>query len=323
MQAKGRVLVTGASGRIGRHVVAALTAAGYAVRAMSTKAQPDAPGVEWIRMNWHDTLDFVPAVDGCAAVLHLGAELREITRMQRANVEATQALLEASGKAGVRHFCYVSSISVYGSPRTRLVTEATPCVTPDADVANEYMAEDYLRCYARTKLLGEQAVAAASLPPDRVILRPTVVVDGADILEAADWSLPRKMWRAYRHTHHVYVGDVAGAMLWFLDAAMAQETPRVACETYNLSNDDEADNTYARLWREAYRRTGDARFRCPVHAPGVLDLAKDLVKYRTRELRYPLGLFRVSADRLYATGYRHATGMRSARANAIASLGSR
>jgi nucleoside-diphosphate-sugar epimerase len=318
-----RVLVTGASGRIGRHVVRALLAAGYAVRAMSSSPRSDGPPVEWIAMDWSESLDFAPAVEGCDAVLHLGAELHEAARMPRVNVAATRALVAAAGAAGTRHFCFVSSVSVYGSPRTRIVTEASPCVTPDADIRSEYMAEDYLRCYARTKRQGELIVEAAQAPADRVILRPTVVVDDAGILESAAWSLPRKMWRGYRHTHHIHVEDVVGAMLWFLERSFTAQPARTGCETYNLSNDDEADNTYANVWREAHRRTGDARFRCPAHAPGLLDQLKDLAKYRTTEWRYPLGRFRVCGERLRARGYSYAAGIKAARAAAIAALGAK
>ncbi len=97
--AQTRVLVTGATGKIGRHVVNELLARGYPVRALTSKRIAKVPAsdrLEWCQLDFQESLDFDPLVRGCAAVIHLGAELDVTERMQRSNVEATRALAEAS-----------------------------------------------------------------------------------------------------------------------------------------------------------------------------------------------------------------------------------
>src|SRR5689334_5884965 len=96
------VRVTGGTGRTGVYLIRSLIERGYRVRAVTSRIPPDQPGVEWRRMDFHQDLNFDTALEGCSAVLHLGAELSVIDRMQRANVDATGALVASAERAGVR-----------------------------------------------------------------------------------------------------------------------------------------------------------------------------------------------------------------------------
>ena len=156
--AQTRVLVTGASGKIGRYVVAELVARGYAVRALTSKPVEKSrglqDGVEWRQFDWHQSLALEPLVEGCSAILHLGAEIMQMDKMQRSNVEVTRTLARAAEAAGIKFFCYISSIAVYGSSLSATVTEESPVLTADRDIKSEYIAVEYLRAYGRTKLAG-------------------------------------------------------------------------------------------------------------------------------------------------------------------------
>ena len=194
---KPRVLVTGASGRIGRHLVSELVARRYAVRALTSRLTPpkpaDSAGVEWRHHDWQVSLDFEPHLDRCVAVLHLGAEITNIKRMYRSNVEATQALTRAAEKAGINFFCYTSSVAVYGSALTRRVTEDSPVLTENEDVKSEYWAVESLRSYGRTKLLGETKLREEARKGEYIIFRPTVVVDIPDLVALGEISPIKKM----------------------------------------------------------------------------------------------------------------------------------
>jgi nucleoside-diphosphate-sugar epimerase len=307
-----RVLVTGASGKIGKHVVSELVARGYAVRALTTKpveAVADLQHeVEWHRFDWHQSLAFDSVVEDCAAVLHLGAELTQIEKMQRSNVEATQALARAAEAAGAQFFCYVSSVAVYGSSLNATVSEDSPVLTDDRDVKSEYLAVEALRCYGRTKLAGERKIREEAERIEYVILRPTVVVEADDLIDLGSWSSMKRAMAGYRHSQQIFVLDVVHAILWFMERSLARASHQPGISVLNLADDSIAENTYARFFRRAYSRSSDRRFRC-VQLPWVFDGLRDLLKFKILPFRHTLGRMRFSTDRLYATGYRHRYGI--------------
>jgi len=309
------IFVTGGSGRTGRYLLQTLVARGYPVRAVTSRDCPRQPGVEWRQMDFHQSLDFDEALQGCAAVLHLGAELSKIDRMERANVDATEALVASAERAGVKFFCYTSSVAVYGSPRSRLVTEDTPALSADREVRREYNADAAPRAYARTKLAGELRVRAGAKNAEYVIFRPTMVAADADILEVRDWGLARRLRRGYRHAHQIHVEDFVHAILWFMERALARGHAEPGVIIYNLSNDEIEQNTVAALLRKADRQSG-RRFRTP-YLPAVIELLGSMIKYRNWQRRYPFGMLRFSPGKLYATGYRHKIGIAEAQDRAF------
>jgi len=115
VSALSTVLVTGASGLLGRSLLARPAAAGYRVRAMSRRALARsgagaAPGVEWVAADLA-TGDGVPAaVAGVDAVIHAASDPRGDTR--RTDVAGTELLLASAERAGVRHVVYVSIVGI-------------------------------------------------------------------------------------------------------------------------------------------------------------------------------------------------------------------
>ena len=318
-----RIFVTGGTGRTGRHLISELLRRGYRVRAVTSREPSVQSGVEWLKMDWHEDISFDPRLEGCAAVLHLGAELSNIPKMYRANVEATEALACSAERVGVRFLCYTSTISVYGSPRRRVVTEDAPVVTTERDTRSEYLAEDFFRAYARTKLLGEKRIETLTKQIDCLIVRPTVIVDLGDILDVGNWSLFRKCLLASRHSHQIYVKDVVYMILSFMERSLARPVRQSGVEVYNLSNDDVDYNTHAYFLRKAYKATGERRFWCPPRMPGAADMFRLMFKYRSRQLRYPPGMLRYSPEKLYRTGYRHPFGILEAHKRAIGNIAKR
>jgi nucleoside-diphosphate-sugar epimerase len=309
--AQTRVLVTGATGKIGRHVVNELLARGYQVRALTSKpvaAATASDGLEWRRLDFQESLDFDPLVRGCAAVIHLAAEMNVKERMQRSNVEATRALAGASERAGVKVFCYTSSVSVYGSSRRRRVREGSPVLTTARDVRSEYWAEEGLRCYGRTKLQGELAISTVAQNVEYIILRPTVVIDIQDLMKLRDWSKARKHLSGSGHAHHIYVYDVADAILWFMERGLMRDQPLAGVSIFNLSEDDTPIHTFGQIFKTAYETSNDREWRA-VAMPWPAQWLLMMAKHRTLLLRQPLGRMLFSGDKLREAGYAIRLGM--------------
>jgi nucleoside-diphosphate-sugar epimerase len=162
------VLLTGASGFVGRHLLPSLAEAGYAVRAaVRPSSRIDSmDGIEVVRVaNFEDGVDWTSVLCGVSAVVHLAALAHTLEHVadqpyDLINRAATEALARAAAKAGVAHFVFVSSIRAQCGPSADHVLDETdePCPV-DA--------------YGRSKLAAEAAVAAAGIPC--TIFRPVLV----------------------------------------------------------------------------------------------------------------------------------------------------
>ncbi len=311
-QQKTRVLVTGATGRIGRVVVSDLLDRGYRVRATTSKEIPagDDRGdaLEWQRFDFQASPDYDVLVAGCAAVLHIGAEMADPERMWRANVEATGWLAAAAEREGVKAFCYTSSVAVYGSGREPTATENAPLLTVENDIRSEYWAIDQTRAYGRTKLGGEYALREHAKSVRYTILRPTVVVSVAQIVDIREWSRVKRHLTAHRHAHHVFDGDVSDAIIWFMQCALDGKGEPGSIATYNLSEDEFPEPTHADFMRKAFAVNGDRRFRV-LRVPPIVDWMRDFLRFRTLPLRHPGWSMRFPNDRLRAAGYRPRFGL--------------
>jgi NAD(P)-dependent dehydrogenase (short-subunit alcohol dehydrogenase family) len=87
------ILVTGATGALGRHLIGELRSSGYQVRCQYRTRSGTVEGPNWQGMDFLESLDFSALVAGCDAVIHLAAETNHGPVMHRVNVEATAALV--------------------------------------------------------------------------------------------------------------------------------------------------------------------------------------------------------------------------------------
>jgi dihydroflavonol-4-reductase len=170
-----RALVTGATGFIGSHVVAALAAAGHEVRAFDRRAATDTlPGVEAVEGNVLDGAALLRAMRGFDAVFHLAAVYSyaraHARAMQAVNVDGTRAVLDAAARAGVRRVVHTSSCATCGPVAGRAATEV-----------DEPPVWELAVPYKRTKLEGERlALAAGRNGLDVVVVNPTTPVGPGD-----------------------------------------------------------------------------------------------------------------------------------------------
>jgi len=112
------VLVTGASGFVGRHVVPALVRAGWSVRraVRSPEGVDDEVVIESIgpETDWQAALDGVDAVVHLAARVHHKHEEHAVQLYRNVNIAGTLHLARCAATAGVRQFIFVSTVLVHG-----------------------------------------------------------------------------------------------------------------------------------------------------------------------------------------------------------------
>lgn len=104
-----RVLVTGATGMLGRAVVSELLTEGHSVAAMSRRVRRW-PGVEPVLADLTEGTGVDAAVDGVQAVLHLASAPYQRGYTDEVEVIGTQKLLTAAAAAGVQHVVYTSIV---------------------------------------------------------------------------------------------------------------------------------------------------------------------------------------------------------------------
>jgi len=121
---RSTVLVTGASGFVGRAVVKRLARDGYEVRAASRRAVVGVPEsinvVEGIDLT--PDFDWDPVVAGCQSIVHAAARVHvmnesasdPLSEFRRVNVAGTIALARSAARAGVSRFVFISSVKVNG-----------------------------------------------------------------------------------------------------------------------------------------------------------------------------------------------------------------
>ena len=170
---EGRILVTGANGSVGSHLVRALAESGWDVVAgVRRKADASFPNVQIVEYGDVATSDAsFPPLDGITQIVHLAGSAKAPPSagpdyLQTVNCKATLKLAEQAEKSGVEHFVFVSSAAVYERPERRSGT-TVKTIAPDSD-------------YGRSKLHAENQLADKIKEMAVTIVRPSLVI-GTDV----------------------------------------------------------------------------------------------------------------------------------------------
>ncbi len=220
-----KILVTGATGKVGSRITRHLARRGDHVRALvrDPDRAVDLRGerIELVQGDLLDPRSLAAAVQGVDAVVHCAAFFRGATPEQAhaTNDLGTQNLAHAARDASVKRFVFTSTGLVYGPSGGRPAREGDACAPLDA--------------YPLSKLAAERFLLALEGLDVRVLRLPFVYGDGdPHIAEAAPMMAGFAPTQRMSICHHA---DVAQAITRVLDAAAPVH------RIYNVVDDEAPD----------------------------------------------------------------------------------
>ena len=286
------VLVTGATGFVGRSLRETLSDTGRGVR-RAVRCARDSSGVgETVEVGdiGPDTV-WSPALDGVGSVVHLAARvhvMREAARdpmaeFRRVNVAGTEHLAREAAAAGVRRLVYVSSVKVNGeSTPERPFTEKDVPDPQDPYAVSKFEAEQALR-----RVSGETGIEVVVLRPP-LVYGPGVRANFLSLLRLVDRGLPLPFGAVDNRRSLIYVRNLAGAMV------AALEHPEAAGETFLVG--DGEDVSTAGLVRRLASALGRPSRLLPV--PPALMLAAGKVTGRSDAVERLVSSLAVDSGRI-------------------------
>lgn len=219
------ILVTGATGLVGSHLLQALLNKGEKVRALYRSVIPQIPGsekIDWVKGDILDVLSLEEAMQGvqqvyhCAAIVSFHPSQRK--HLHHVNIEGTANVVNASLDAGISKMVFMSSVAALGRIREDVMIDETMNWTPETS-NSEYGKSKYMAEMEVWRGIGEGLNA--------VIVNPVIILGAGDwssgstaIFKSAYDEFP---WYTEGMSGFVDVQDVVKAMITLMESGMSAE----------------------------------------------------------------------------------------------------
>lgn len=221
------ILVTGASGFLGRHLLEVLSLKGTPVRALYFHQQslPQFPNVEWVKCDLTDIVDLEEKMENVSLIYNCAATVsfdpKDKYRLIRENVTIVENIVNAALDAHIGKMVHVSSVAALGrdkrTPKDYLITEN-----------NQFVEGGSNSRYAFGKYLSEMEVwRGIAEGMNAVIVNPAI------ILGSGDWSKGSAKlmqicydefpWFTNGMTAWVGVDDIVQAMILLMESDISGE----------------------------------------------------------------------------------------------------
>ena len=234
-----KILVTGASGFVGKSLTAELFRQGYAIGAAVRSTKSQISNAEVVVVGEIDgNTDWINALRNVDVVIHLAARVHvmkenfanPLAEFRKVNVEGTQQLAQSAANAGVKRFVYVSSVKVNGEQ-----TGLSPFT--ELDIPNPQDP------YGVSKWEAEQGLMriAEEMGMEVVIIRPPLVYGAgvkanfASMMQVVKRGIPLPFGTIRNKRSFVYVGNLVSFILLCIDHPVAANQTFLISDGHDIS----------------------------------------------------------------------------------------
>ncbi len=220
------ILVTGASGLLGQHLLKALALQPLPVIALYNNTRPvlELPGVTWVQCDLLDIIAVEEIINNgithiyhCAAIVSFDPSNHD--KMIQDNVTVTQHILDLALSAGIKKLVHVSSIAALGRS-----------LAPDIMIDEDTHWEDGKNnsAYARSKFFSEMEVWRAMAEGlNAVIINPGIILGEGDWTKGSARLMQivydEFTWYTEGVNAWVDVKDVVQAMILLMESDISEE----------------------------------------------------------------------------------------------------
>lgn len=219
------ILVTGATGLVGSHLISALLAKGLPVKALYRTDIPsisDSSKIQWIKADILDIVALEEAMEGVTQVYHCAAIVSFSAKNKKAlhhtNIEGTANIVNACLNAAVEKLVFVSSVAALGRIRENQSINETMSWSEETS-NSEYGKSKYFAEMEVWRGMGEGL--------NVIIVNPVIILGAGDwtkgstaIFKSAYDEFP---WFTDGSSGFVDVLDVVDAMILLMESNLSSQ----------------------------------------------------------------------------------------------------
>lgn len=231
------ILVTGASGFVGRSLVQRLAFEDWPVTAAVHNSDASFPEtVQTIRIGTiTPETEWFGALEGIDTIVHLAARVHvmkdkdadPLAGYRRINVFATERLAREAAKAGVRRFIFVSTIKVNGEETDTPYSEAQSVHPSDPYGTSKWEAEQTLR-----RIETETGMQVVIIRPP-LVYGPGVKANFLNLIRIANSGIPLPLGSVSNRRSLIYLENLVDAIVTCI------HHPNAAGQTYLVSDGED------------------------------------------------------------------------------------